>query len=134
VSFNSINVTNDANIIGRLFANYPDESIPVSAIIGLNGPQGLSGPQGPTGPQGLIGNTGDTGPTGPQGPTGISANQSLNTISDVSFNSINVTNDVNITGRLYANTIVGTTSTTAGIPGFADNSHKIFQLMHPIKQ
>ena len=79
MSFNSINVTNDANIIGRLFANYPDESIPVSAIIGSQ----------------------NNGPI---------ADQPLNTTSDVSFNSINVTNDLNITGRLYANTIVGTTS------------------------
>jgi hypothetical protein len=79
--------------------------------MGPTGPQGV-GTMGPTGPQGVgtIGPTGNRGDTGPTGPTGPGADQPLDTTSDVSFNSINVTNDVNITGRLFANTIVGSTS------------------------
>jgi len=37
---------------GRLYANYPNETIPISAIIGLTGMNGYTGPTGPQGPQG----------------------------------------------------------------------------------
>ena len=66
--------------------------------VGPTGPQGDVGPQGPqgeTGPQGPIGPTGpqgETGPTGPIGPQGPGANQQLDTTSDVTFNTVNVTN------------------------------------------
>jgi hypothetical protein len=137
VSFNTLTITRDANINGRLYANYPDESIPISAIVGLDGmdgsqgPQGRQGPQGPQGPQG-VGTIGPAGRTGPTGPTGPGANQSLNTTSDVSFNSMNITNDVNITGRLYANSIVGSTSIKYSVVQYdgAENN----QLLNPVSQ
>jgi len=68
-------------------------------VTGPQGPQGVTGPQGPArdtgpqGPQGVQGDTGATGPTGPSGPTGPGADQTLNTTSNVIFNSV-VTQDV----------------------------------------
>jgi len=61
---------------------------------GDTGPQGPQGDTGPTGPQGPQGDTGPTGPQGPQGdtgptgPTGPGADQSLDTTSNVVFNSV----------------------------------------------
>ena len=76
VSFNSIHVTNDVNIYGRLFTNYPDETIPISAIIGATGINGQTGSTGPTGPQ------------GPQGPQG-------NCCSTVKYSIVNYDGDNN---------------------------------------
>jgi hypothetical protein len=59
VSFNSINITNDINIHGNLYANYPDETIPISAIIGNVNMNIIQGPTGPIGPQGAINNSSD---------------------------------------------------------------------------
>jgi hypothetical protein len=76
-----------------------------SGAVGPQGPQGDAGATGATGPQGPAGATGNTGPTGPQGPqgdigptgpsgpSGSSADQSLNTTSNVLFNSV-VTQDL----------------------------------------
>ena len=55
---------------------------------GPTGPQGNTGATGPQGPQGDTGATGPQGPAGPQGPQGPGANQSLDTTSDVTFNSV----------------------------------------------
>ena len=62
---------------------------------------GLTGPQGPQGPAGNNGSTGSTGPQGPQGPAGPGANQTLNTNSSVTFNTVtaasfNATSDINL--------------------------------------
>jgi hypothetical protein len=73
--------------------------------VGATGPQGPSGATGATGPQGPSGATGDAGATGPQGPqgdtgatgptgpSGPGADQTLNTTSNVLFNSV-VTQDL----------------------------------------
>ena len=64
---------------------------------GPQGPQGEIGPTGPSGPQGDVGPTGPqgvTGPQGPIGPQGPGADQALNTTSNVTFASVNVSNTV----------------------------------------
>ena len=66
------------DICGNLYAQYPDESIPVSAIIGggptgpdgAQGPAGSDGAQGPAGSDGAQGPAGSDGVQGPTGPTG----------------------------------------------------------------
>jgi hypothetical protein len=90
-----------------------------SGPTGASGPQGPAGNTGPTGPTGATGNTGatgpqgpkgdtgdtgptgpqgDTGPTGPAGPTGPGADQTLNTTSNVVFNSVDSTRAVSAGG------------------------------------
>jgi hypothetical protein len=70
-----------------------------SGATGDTGPQGPSGAVGPQGPQGDAGATGPQGPqgvqgdAGPTGPSGPGADQSLNTTSNVIFNSV-VTQDL----------------------------------------
>ena len=62
------------DICGNLYAQYADNSIPVSAIDGNigsgNSQNGSTGVQGPTGEQGEQGVQGPTGEQGIQGPTG----------------------------------------------------------------
>ena len=67
----------------------------LSGSSGPQGPSGLNGATGPQGPSGLSGLSGPTGPSGPQsiipgpsGPTGPGANQTLDTSSNVQFNSV----------------------------------------------
>jgi hypothetical protein len=68
---------------------------------GSTGSTGPQGPQGPAGNTGSTGSTGSTGPQGPQGPAGPGANQTLNTNSSVTFNTVtaasfNATSDINL--------------------------------------
>lgn len=91
-------------------------------LIGVRGPTGNTGTRGPTGvtgpfgvgPTGPIGPTGLTGPVGPAGNTGSSANASqwstYPAVSTVNLDSNNVTNAINITGRLAGMTVGGTPS------------------------
>ena len=62
------------DICGNLYAQYPDNSIPVSAINGNigsgNSQNGSTGIQGPTGEQGIQGATGEQGIQGPTGEQG----------------------------------------------------------------
>lgn len=60
---------------------------------------------GPRGPQGLAGTQGPSGPSGPSGPN---ADQSVNTGSSVTFNSVSITNSV--TGITFGD---GTSQVTA---------------------
>ena len=74
------------------------------------GPTGVTGTQGPQGPQGLIGSTGTQGPQGPQGsigPTGVTGSQGPQGPQGISGPSGADGTSV---------TIVGTTSTQAGLP------------------
>ena len=57
---------------------------------GPSGPSGPQGDQGPSGPSGPQGDPGPSGATGASGPSGPGANQSLNTTSSVTFNSISI--------------------------------------------
>ena len=86
---------------------------------GMNGNDGPTGPSGPAGADGMNGNDGAVGPQGPQGP---GANQSLDTTSDVEFNSVNigsgglVTNgNTHITGNLQVDGVFTFTGTATVI-------------------
>jgi hypothetical protein len=73
----------------------------LSGATGITGATGATGPQGPQGDVGPTGPQGDTGPTGPSGP---GADQSLDTTSDVIFNTLQTTDRVSIGGRAISST------------------------------
>ena len=96
---------------------------------GTQGNVGFTGSIGSTGTQGNIGFTGSIGSTGTQGNAGFTGSAgSTGTQGNIGFTgSIGYTGSRGIDGvtttTTIAATIVGTTSTTAGIPGFADKSY-----------
>lgn len=83
---------------------------------GPTGPQGAQGNVGPTGPAGATGGTGAQGPTGPAGavgptgPAGPGANQTLNTNSNVTFNTVSTGGSITAGTTVYLNN-VGPSST-----------------------
>jgi hypothetical protein len=88
---------------------------------GATGYTGSTGAQGPQGPQGVIGYTGSASTvSGPQGPQGPGANQSLDTTSSVTFNSVISTVTATIAGAAIglnngARSITGVTSGTGNV-------------------
>lgn len=93
-SGDGIAITSRAELIGPTGPTGPSGPQGVAGPTGPQGPQGDTGPTGPQGPTGATGATGPTGPqgptgsTGPTGPTGPGADQTLNTTSNVVFNSV----------------------------------------------
>jgi hypothetical protein len=93
---------------------------------GTQGNVGFTGSAGSTGTQGSAGFTGSAGSTGTQGNIGFTG--STGTQGNIGFTgSIGYTGSRGVDGvtttTTVAATIVGTTSTTAGIPGYADKSY-----------
>ena len=122
VSFNS---TGQVDVCGNFYAQYPVESIPVSAIVG-GGPTGPTGPAGVAGADGVAGVAGDDGvagvdgPAGEDGPTGpagladvdsdlnlnerFSVAKHANFTTDISVNSLTIGKG---SGNVVTNTAIG---------------------------
>ena len=104
--------TGATGLPGTTGATGPIGSTGATGPIGYDGATGATGAQGPfgvTGATGLRGSTGATGPIGATGPQGVSSDQTLNTLSNVSFASISirtnatVTNDLTVLGYIDTN-------------------------------
>ena len=74
-----VSMNANVDICGNFYAQYPDNSIPSSAVIG-GGNDGPTGARGHTGAKGDVGTDGAIGPTGQIGPTGF-----IDITSDVTF-------------------------------------------------
>jgi len=119
VSFNSIG---QVDVCGNFYAQYPVESIPVSAIVGggptgPTGPAGVAGVDGPDGADGVAGvdgPAGEDGPTGPAGLADVDSDLNLNErfsvakhaifTTDISVNSLTIGKG---SGNVVTNTAVG---------------------------
>jgi hypothetical protein len=96
--------------------------------IGFTGSAGANGSTGTQGSIGFTGSAGANGSTGTQGSIGFTgsagANGSTGTQGSIGFTGSRGIDGVTTTTTIAAvTTIIGTTSTTAGIPGFADKSY-----------
>lgn len=84
------------------------------------------------GPQGAVGLTGPEGPIGPSGPSGPGSNQSLNTNSSVTFNSITIGststaitfNDGSVQVTAFQKTVRDLTEFSVGNISFTSNDLK----------
>jgi hypothetical protein len=114
VTFNSVSITTTATVAALKFGSTGTAITSRAELIGPTGPSGPSGPQGVTGPQGPVGPTGPQGPTGntgPTGPQGPGADQALNTTSNVTFNSANITTTATVQTLKFSGNNVGISNT-----------------------
>jgi hypothetical protein len=85
-----------------------------SGATGASGLRGFDGPAGPIGASGPLGPAGQNGVQGPPGATGISADQTLNTLSNVVFQSATISRNLSVGQTL---TVTGNVDMTGYVSG-----------------